>query len=1440
MLNMLGVDVCAYGFSGLGTGICALMTQIMYGALQLVCTLIGTFVDLLNIAFYIFAGVDYGGDGRFNIVDTATRESVNILDYFIFNEEVTKAYLYLALIALVLVAIFTIYKIIKQDYFDKAGPRSKGPIFRNVAISCISFILVIPIFYLIIHASSLLAVQVYEAMGMDMDTYAGMKIFELSWSDGFKENKEIGSMAMHKVNNALAGASSGKVGSVWFIEDNLLFILLADGELVKYDVEAIEAVRVLHDAVTWEGPLATYGVEEGGMLKYVFYTNFYWYIFFVGAVVGMKALWNLTLAMIQRIFKLLGLFLVAPAPISQYVLDDGAKYKEWLKKSIEEGLRLVVATMSFAIFLLVIGLVSSIDFSTAFEKSMEAAKNGTAELELNVSASTLGYTGEFTYIPTLESAGIDENVGVMTFAELEAWGEANSCKGVLVNGDPQCEYTFFEKLINAFLQCLLIVAAGGAIKDLDTVLSPLISGAQSSLDSGNTGGAVNAVGKAAMAVAGAAIGGVAGGAISAIKNRDAGKDGADAGKKEEEDDAKSAEKSDDAGANSPTSGGPNAPTEGGDDKSDDEKEDDAGANAPTEGDKPEVDGEEKKEKDDAENPDPTGEKKDDKSDGEKKDDKSAGDGEKKDDKAGGAGEKKGDKSGKAGAAKGPDANKSKDKKANKASKSKIGKALAATGKLALRTGMVATKAGVSGAKRGLLAGLKSAGGALATAVLGETMVKSFMGAKKDADEAENKAAAKKYASSKEHAFMNARKDRIKKSEENAKNATAEYDKAVENEEAVVEAEHKAVTELNDAEAACAAAEAGAADANASILKQDKEFNAAQDSVNENEEKIVKAEAANQAILKEAEVSSYSELEEKIAVLDANDPKRKKLEGLKSKFTSAEKIDGYRKAADAGREKMANRSKVLDTITGRDGLLNRAGIEPTHSYEQAKAAIPGYMSDLKKIINDPATSKEDVAKAKDQMSALSELQEKFDSFSEADINYYGGPTSTTAKARVQNDKLADAKAEVASKQAAYATAHANTAKVSAAKNAAATKYENAHGLSHRLTETEGFKTHTSQTKLTPDGKGGVVRADRRLNRQRKRFENKSGKMIGEDQALQHKVVGNVGTLHDAQQLKDACQEHVYTSYDQAAEAFEHELSSAGISQDEIKKVQLTKKNSNWKHEQYNAKKARTLIEDQAKAGTITEAKKTQLLDSLGEYEIAKNTYHHQQRTLEQIKTTGTSSATVKERMEFNESRRQALQQDTVALQQVIATGGTGKVTPQVVKMMNAAGAHVTATSSPEKLVEAAKMARHQKLVEQESITRQNADLATQTKQLSDTLRSMINGLANEINGTRSANGIPTTTAGAPRATNNQNVQNTDNSSQTIINNYNGTGNGGQTADFGISSFSSVKSPDQMSEAMYEKTQTELAKANKEMLERVREQNKEILNTVENIEREVKEE
>ena len=41
----------------------------------------------------------------------------------------------------------------------------------------------------------------------------------------------------------------------------------------------------------------------------------------------------MALAGSERIFKLLGLFLVAPAPISQYVLDDGAKFKKWLEQS---------------------------------------------------------------------------------------------------------------------------------------------------------------------------------------------------------------------------------------------------------------------------------------------------------------------------------------------------------------------------------------------------------------------------------------------------------------------------------------------------------------------------------------------------------------------------------------------------------------------------------------------------------------------------------------------------------------------------------------------------------------------------------------------------------------------------------------------------------------------------------------------------------------------------------------------------------------------------------------------------------------------------------------------------------------------------------------------------------------------------------------------------
>ena len=162
-----------------------------------------------------------------------------------FSESVTKAYFLLAGIGLLLIVVFTIYKIIKQDYFEKAGPRSKGPIFRNVAISCISFLLVIPIFYLIVHVSSLLAVAVMDAMGMKLNKFAGAQIFELSWSDTGR--------SVTYVNEALG--STGPAGLTWMYElhKDTWFTLAVDGKYVRYDPVIMKA---LGNPKRWTGPLS--------------------------------------------------------------------------------------------------------------------------------------------------------------------------------------------------------------------------------------------------------------------------------------------------------------------------------------------------------------------------------------------------------------------------------------------------------------------------------------------------------------------------------------------------------------------------------------------------------------------------------------------------------------------------------------------------------------------------------------------------------------------------------------------------------------------------------------------------------------------------------------------------------------------------------------------------------------------------------------------------------------------------------------------------------------------------------------------------------------------------------------------------------------------------------------------------------------------------------
>ena len=456
LLNMLDrypvEDIGFFEFAKWFPYLGAVLTEFFYTIVTWIMKVLGLLADLMHIAFYVVAGVDFKteqGISQYQIEVYGQKK--NILDYFVLSETMQKAYLWLALAGLVLVVIFTIYKIIKQDYFEKAGPRSKGPIFRNVAISCISFLLVIPIFYLIIRTSSILAVITIDAMGLDAGQFAGAKIFSLTWSDGGN--------ALAYVNNSLwAGSKTlngGRLQIMQNLHDQTLFTMLADTKHLEFFPGICKALGSNDSPYLPEGGRLIVVDNSGNSLEP---PTFYWYLYILGIIVALKTLYQLLLAMLQRIFKLMGLFVVAPSPISQYVLDDGSKFHSWLQMSIQEGLRLVVAVMSFAIWLIVLSMTGQIDFVAAFKTSMQSAGgNGSA--------------------------------------------------------------TILDGLINAFMRILLIMGASGAVTDLDAVLTPLITGAKDgSLASGSTGKATTAAANAIGNIAATGLGALTGSTFNNVKN----------------------------------------------------------------------------------------------------------------------------------------------------------------------------------------------------------------------------------------------------------------------------------------------------------------------------------------------------------------------------------------------------------------------------------------------------------------------------------------------------------------------------------------------------------------------------------------------------------------------------------------------------------------------------------------------------------------------------------------------------------------------------------------------------------------------------------------------------------------------------------------------------------------------------------------------------------
>lgn len=381
-------------------------------------------LDMLTQLFFIFSGMTPVASSGAVADENGEIVSTDLLNFFIQDEAFTQAYIYLCLVALGLIVVFAIGKIIKQDYFERSGPRSKAPIFRNIALSFIAFICVIPVFMFLLEAAGALALLVMNVLGYDGGG-VGTMLFKISWDTGGFE--DIVAWAEKNPNNG-----SYDPNNFGWINDNNLF-----------------------REYFWASS-DTFDVREGAH-------EFYWYVFIFAGLVLIVNLGKMMVAMVTRLYKLIVLFIIAPSPISQIVIDDGVKFKKWKDSVLQEALKVVGCVMCFLIFMLIASAVPQLDLM------------------------------RFAYTP--ESAGYVSLIeGNNLTSEL-----SNSVKSLYYSGTETP--SSFDSAVNALGRCMLLIAGVGAIQDMDQVITPLLSGGGSSMELGNTGNAVINAGKSAAGAA---------------------------------------------------------------------------------------------------------------------------------------------------------------------------------------------------------------------------------------------------------------------------------------------------------------------------------------------------------------------------------------------------------------------------------------------------------------------------------------------------------------------------------------------------------------------------------------------------------------------------------------------------------------------------------------------------------------------------------------------------------------------------------------------------------------------------------------------------------------------------------------------------------------------------------------------------------------------------
>ena len=371
-------------FENIFINICSYICSLIY----LVFAALGTIINICEVLFQKMAGISASPiliDGK---------EQDNILIGFLFSEPIMQVFIAMVFFAVFLLIVTTFIAVVKSEFSLDIKNSAKGPIFgralKGLAMFFVTPVVTILGIFLVSGITQSLNAMFDSGVGGSMvgdvfvtaaydanraryngDFYAA--VIENGWNNdagNFRSATDIDEA--FRMNKSITKTSKSNINMSYFT--GVLGIDEKNIQEGSYMVHVTDDMGVRYIGIL-DPHIFSYPDEAAGfngkynvlnpytVLYYYDLVSFNYFIAIFASVMIAFALLGAVIALIKRIFDIVLLWLISPAMISQYPLDNGDAAKKCNKEMISRVVSVLASVFAFNMFFVIVPMLQNINLN---------------------------------------------------------------------------------------------------------------------------------------------------------------------------------------------------------------------------------------------------------------------------------------------------------------------------------------------------------------------------------------------------------------------------------------------------------------------------------------------------------------------------------------------------------------------------------------------------------------------------------------------------------------------------------------------------------------------------------------------------------------------------------------------------------------------------------------------------------------------------------------------------------------------------------------------------------------------------------------------------------------------------------------------------------------------------------------------------------------------